>query len=89
MRRWWLGLMLVPFLSVPVGCAGQQSGSGDDCPMVEPGTCPKGCFWNGTKCRKDSGAIVWEAASTDGGATGSDGGTTGSDGGTTGSDAAP
>lgn len=61
MRRWWLGLMVLPFLGAPIGCAGQQQGSSDVCPMIKPEVCPKGCFWNGKECRKDSGVIIWDA----------------------------
>jgi hypothetical protein len=36
--------------------------SGDTCPVLDAGpppSCPQGCRWNGTECRKDSGIILY------------------------------
>jgi len=40
------------------------SASADTCPLLDAGpppTCPDGCRWNGTECRKDLGIIIYDS----------------------------
>jgi len=76
MRRLWVGLLVLPVLTVFFACGSGQSepatsnASSDTCPVVDPGpppVCPEGCTWNGEECRKNSGVLILDAH--DGGST--------------------
>ncbi len=65
MSRWSI-LLLGPFIALGIyACGGSQapaSGASDEtCPVAKEGsppTCPEGCVWNGTACKKDRGVII-------------------------------
>jgi hypothetical protein len=72
MRRWWIGLLVLPALVTLYACGGSQSPAGnsdsnagsDVCTVVDlgpPPVCPEGCTWDGEECRKHSGIIVHTA----------------------------
>lgn len=68
MRRWCLGLLVLPALVGLFACSGAQpeaSNAGADvCPVLNAGpppVCPEGCTWDGEQCRKHSGIIIIDA----------------------------
>ena len=67
MRRLAFCFLPVCVLALLAACAATPppaapAATGDSCPVLDAGpppTCPAGCRWNGSECRKDSGVIIY------------------------------